>query len=114
MLFKGTAVTRGSGEGVVVQTGIETAIALAIAAIPEGLPIVTTIALARGMWRMAKRNALINRLSAVETLGSTNVIFTDKTGTLTENRMTVNQILLESGKIKVNKYFLKMGNPWIP
>jgi Ca2+-transporting ATPase len=71
---------------------IETSIALAVAAIPEGLPIIATLALARGMWRMAKNNALINRLSAVETLGATHVICTDKTGTLTENKMTLDRI----------------------
>ena len=160
MLFKGTAVTRGSGEGVVVGTGmntelgqisalveeaeeeitplerrlnkltgklvwvtlvvvvavgasgilagrdmflmIETAIALAVAALPEGLPIVATIALARGMWRMAKRNALVNRLSAVETLGATSVICTDKTGTLTENQMTVTHMVPFQGDISVS------------
>ncbi len=159
MLFKGTAVTRGTGEGIVVATGmetelgqisslvqeaeeevtpleqrldqlghnliwvtlglaalvaisgilsgkgiqlmIETAIALAVASIPEGLPIVATVALARGMRRMARRNALINRLSAVETLGATNVILTDKTGTLTENQMTVSQIVLASGRFDI-------------
>ena len=161
MLFKGTNITRGSGIGVVVATGMDTelghisrlveeaapeasplekklvrlsgqlvwvtliltaliggiglaqgkdtflmveaAIALAIAAIPEGLPIVATLALARGMWRMARQNALIERLSAVETLGATTVILTDKTGTLTENRMTVRRVWLPSGELTVGK-----------
>ncbi len=156
MLFKGTFITRGSGLGVVVGTGmntelgriaflvekamqdeltplekrlsalgrelvwitlvitsiviflgvirgkelflmIETGVALAVSAIPEGLPIVATLALARGMLRMVKQNVLIRRLSAVETLGATSVICTDKTGTVTENRMTVTRIVVESG-----------------
>ncbi len=160
MLFSGTAVVRGAGEGVVVGTGqatelgriarlvetaqpsatplerrlaglarrlvwltlmiaafillaslwsgrevglsIQVAIALAVAAIPEGLPVVATIALAHGMWRMARRNALIEKLSAVETLGATNIILTDKTGTLTENRMTVSQIAIDSQVLDVS------------
>jgi Ca2+-transporting ATPase len=89
--------------GVVVgrdlQLMIETGVALVVAAVPEGLPVVASIALARGMWRMARRNAVIERLAAVETLGAVTVIGTDKTGTLTENRMTLARLALPDGDV---------------
>jgi Ca2+-transporting ATPase len=81
---------------------LEVGISLAIAAVPEGLPAVTTMTLALGMRRMARMGALIRRLPAVETLGSTTVICTDKTGTLTRNEMTVQVFQLGDREVTVS------------
>ncbi len=159
MIYKGTAITGGTGKAIVVATGMETeignistmvseaeeeqipldkklhkltkrliwltlglaaafflfgwiagkdwyslfqtAIAWTIAAIPEGLPVVASIALARGMLKLAKKQVIVKKLSAVETLGETTVIFTDKTGTLTENKLSVNHLQFPNQEVLI-------------
>lgn len=89
---------------------MKTVIALAVAAIPEGLPIVATVALARGMLRLSKENVIIKNLESVETLGEVGIVCTDKTGTLTENKMTVDSMLLEKEAVQIQS-IVKAGFP---
>ena len=100
------ALVIGAGmlRGIALELILQTAVVLAVASVPEGLPVVATLCLARGMWRMAARNAIISNLSSVETLGATTVILTDKTGTLTENHMSVAGYLVSDAKVALDRH----------
>ncbi|WP_403025163.1 cation-translocating P-type ATPase [Salinibacterium sp. GXW1014] len=94
-----------------LSTMFRTAVGLAVATIPESLPIVLTVAMSFGVSRMARRNAIIRTLPSVETLGSTNVIGSDKTGTLTQNRLTVERVWTVAGEVDLTAPGAHTGNP---
>ena len=95
LIFATLIIITGYVRGLEMLLIIETAVALAVAAIPEGLPVVATIALARGMLKLSKRKVIIKKMEAIETLGATNIICTDKTGTLTEDKMQVHTLVFD-------------------
>ncbi|MDP3935085.1 MAG: HAD-IC family P-type ATPase [Candidatus Giovannonibacteria bacterium] len=86
-----------------------TVVSLSVSIIPEGLPIVMTLVLATGVWRMSKRNALVKKLQAVEALGQASIIAVDKTGTITKNEMVIQKVYLPADKVGVDGKFFEVG-----